>query len=85
MAKKKRKRKDPIEKLIPYAPMVKRVLTNDFDLQWCCDCGLRHIVHLRVERGETPEEDVVVLSCCRDEVATKLRRARKRNRRRKCK
>jgi hypothetical protein len=53
---------------------VRYVQTNDFWFQWCCGCRLRHIWHLEVIRGETPEEDIIKLTGADDQIATRLRR-----------
>ena len=48
---------------------------DSFMFQWCCDCHLRHIWHFHIIRGKTPDDDFVVMSGVRDEMATKLRKA----------
>ena len=51
------------------------IITNkDFMFQWCCDCGLRHIHFIEIERGKKPEEDKVNLYLVRDDVATDYRK-----------
>ena len=77
----RQKRRDPIESLIPMADAVTEFPTNSMFFQWCCGCGLRHIYHFRVQRAETPDKDSIIVTLEADEVATKLRRARKRRRR----
>jgi len=58
----------------PYAERVFSIETNDFWFQWCCDCMLRHIWHFRVERGETPDKDRIVITGIDDRIATVLRK-----------
>ena len=55
---------------IPYAKTITTVYTDNSWFQWCCDCGLRHIYHFRIIRGETPAKDKVEMTIERDEWAT---------------
>lgn len=48
---------------------------DSFLFQWCCDCKSRHVWHFHIVRGKTPEEDYIVITCAKDGVATKLRKA----------
>lgn len=61
------------------SPRVRYIETNDFWCQWCCDCKLRHIWHLEVIRGKTPQDDVIKLTGANDEIATKLRKFYEKN------
>lgn len=47
---------------------------KDFMFQWCCDCGLRHINFVEIERGKKPKEDKVKLFVIRDDHATNYRK-----------
>ena len=70
--KKTKRRRYALPKVADMDPVV-RIPNNGFLFPWCCDCGLRHIWHFRVERGNSPEDDVVVLTGARDDYATKYR------------
>lgn len=47
---------------------------KDFMFQWCCDCGLRHIHFVEIERGKKPEDDKIKLYLVRDDCATNYRK-----------
>jgi len=52
---------------------VEYIEQDGFMFQWCCKCHLRHIWHFHIVRGETLNEDYIIISCVGDEVGTKLR------------
>jgi len=53
-------------------PPTIEVDNDGFFSQWCCDCGLRHIWHLHIERGKNPQKDFVTVSCFGDDSGTRL-------------
>lgn len=59
---------------IPYAERITTVHNNTSWFQWCCDCGLRHMYHFRIVRGETPADDRVEFTIERDDWATLARK-----------
>lgn len=50
------------------------VMNREFLFEWCCDCGLRHVSFLEIERGKTIEQDTVNIFCVRDSIATNYRK-----------
>ena len=50
------------------------LVNNSILSHWCCDCGLRHLVHIEINRGDTEEDDIVRLTWQRDDWGTEARR-----------
>ena len=50
------------------------IAQDGFLIQSCCGCHLRHIWHFHIVRGETPDDDYIIVSITDDEQGTKLRK-----------
>jgi len=58
-----------------------KIPENRFYYNWCCDCGLRHVYYFRIEHDKDGKH-VIVLAGDRDDMATDLRKAYIRRRKR---
>ena len=47
---------------------------HSFEFGWCCDCGLRHIKFIEVERGKKPDDDKIKIYSVRDDHGTDYRK-----------
>lgn len=74
--KKKRKIEHPLnKKMIRQSDDVLMSLHSPVMIfEWCCDCGLRHIIYLEVQRGKKKEDDRILRYITDDRWATKARK-----------